>query len=91
MSIKGTEFTKVVADLIKEDLAIIDEIIEEDIEVLADVGNPEKLIGKKYSDWDTNDFQLLAQAYGTSENSLLSKFIFKREYEEVKELERTEG
>jgi len=84
---KETQLTKIVAKLIEEDLAVMDEIVEEDIEALGDIGNPEKLIGKKYEEWTPQDLQMLGQVYGNQEPNRLSKFIFNKEYSKVKELE----
>ena len=84
---KETQLTKIVAELIKEDLAVMDEIVEEDIEALGDIGNPEKLIGKKYEEWTPQDLQMLGQIYGSQEPNRLSKFIFNKEYSKVQELE----
>ena len=84
---KETQLTKIVAKLIEEDLAVMDEIVEEDIEALGDIGNPEKLIGKKYEEWTPQDLQMLGQVYGDQEPNRLSKFIFNKEYSKVQELE----
>ena len=84
---KETQLTKIVAKLIEEDLAVMDEIVAEDIEALGDIGNPEKLIGKKYEEWTPQDLQMLGQVYGNQEPNRLSKFIFNKEYSKVKELE----
>ena len=84
---KETELTKIVAELIEEDLVVMDEIIAEDIEALGDIGNPEKLIGKKYEEWTPQDLQMLGQVYGNQEPNRLSKFIFNKEYSKVQELE----
>ena len=84
---KETQLTKIVAELIEEDLAVMDEIIAEDIDALGDIGNPEKLIGKKYEEWTPQDLQMLGQVYGGQEPNRLSKFIFNKEYGKVKELE----
>ena len=57
---------------------------------LEDVGNPEKLIGKKYETWDEADFQKLTAIYGGLEPNPLSNFIFKREYDKVLKAESAE-
>ena len=84
---KDTIFTEAVKELIESDLEVMDEFIEEEIELLADIGNPEKLIGKKYKDWTPQDLQMLSQIYGASEPNALSELIFRKSYEEVKKLE----
>lgn len=82
-----TLFTRALKEVIAEDLKALDAVIEEDIEVLSHIGNPEKLIGKPYEEWTPQDKQRLAQIYGSDDNTL-DKFIFKREYEDVLEKER---
>ena len=84
---KETPFTRAVDEVIKLKLKAADAYIEEIIEPLSDVGNPEKLIGKKYEDWMPADRQLLARVYGTQEPNPLSNLIFNKEYKKVKELE----
>jgi len=64
-------------------LKAVDEYIEKYIEPLLDIGSPEKLIGKPYNEWTPQDFQMLSVIYGDK----FEKFIFKKEYESVRELE----
>lgn len=68
-------------------IKVMDRVVEDLIEPIADVGNPEKLIGKEYSSWTPQDLQLLTQIYGTQEPNALSDLIFRRKYEEVLALE----
>ena len=71
-------------------LKAIDRIVEDLVEPLSDVGNPEKLIKKPYAQWTPEDLALLTRIYGVGDDSPLSQLIFNREYERVKELEREE-
>lgn len=82
--VKATE--RVVALKVKA----IDQIVNELVEPLSDVGNPEKLIRKEYSQWDADDLALMIKIYGQSEDSPLTRTIFNRTYEKVKELEAEE-
>lgn len=84
---KSTPFTRAVDEVIELKLKAVDAYIEEIVEPLGDVGNPEKLIGKKYEDWDENDRQMLAQVYGAGPDSPLEDFIFNKEFKKVKEAE----
>ncbi|GAG79398.1 unnamed protein product [marine sediment metagenome] len=84
---KETPFTRAVDEVVELKLKAVDAYIEEVIEPLSDVGNPEKLIGKKYEDWTPVDRQLLIRVYGTNEPNPLSNLIFRKEYEKVLELE----
>jgi len=88
--VKETVFTRALDEVIVEDLRALDEVIKEDIEALADIGSPEKLIGKKYNEWTPQDKQMLASVYGVDNESALGKLIFRREYEKVLELEKGE-
>jgi hypothetical protein len=83
--VKDTLFTKALEEVIEEDMKAIDAVIEEDIEVLAELGNPEKLIGKPYEEWTPQDIQQLKQVYGNDET--LNKFMFNKEYKEVLAME----
>jgi len=85
--VKETDFTKMVNEVIELKLKAVDAYIEEIVEPLAEVGNPEKLMGKKYEEFTPQDLQMLAQVYGQNEPNPLSDLIFKKSYEEVKKLE----
>ena len=69
---------------------VMDRVMEDLIEPIADVGNPEKLINKPYEMWTPQDLQLLTKIYGTQEPSVLSNLIFKKTYDRVKEMEEEE-
>ena len=71
-------------------LRAIDIVVERMIEPLEDVGNPEKLLGKKFEDWLPEDIQRLIMIYGTKEPNPLSNLIFRKKYAEVQELEQAE-
>lgn len=78
-----TPFIKAVDEVTEFKLRIADKFIKEYIEPLLDVGSPEKLINKKYEDWDDADRQRLSIIYGDK----LEDYIFTREYKKVRELE----
>jgi len=89
---KDTLFTQALKEVIAEDLKALDEVIEEDVEVLADVGSPEKLIGKPYFDpgyhrnWTEQDILSLYQIYGQGK---IDDFIAKKEIEDLDRLKET--
>ena len=85
---KDTTFTEAAREVIELKMQVIDEYIQDIIEPLTQVGNPEQLIGKKYEDWTPQDLQLLGKVYGNSNDSPLSKLIFNKEYSKVKTLEQ---
>jgi len=91
MEIKN-EFTDIIDEVLKEHLEILEEIIKEEIEPLKDFGSPEKLLGKKYDEWTTEDFQKANAIYG-QQDSYQNWKIKKRDEgvtkmeEEVKRLE----
>ena len=84
---KRDKFSKAVDEVVKLKLKAVDEYIEEIIEPLADVGSPERLLGKKYADWSDADLQRLSRIYGTKEPNPLSETIFNNEYKELKAME----
>ena len=84
---KEDEFSKIIDEIIELKVRIADEFIEDVIEPLADIGNPEKLLGKPYEQWTPQDLQMLGSLYGEEPNPL-SDLIFKKEYEKVKALEK---
>lgn len=81
------DLTTVVQALIEEWKAEIDRFIEQEIEPMSDLGNPEKLIKKKYEEWTEQDKVLLGRIYGSEPNPL-SKFIADREIEELLRLQQ---
>ncbi len=78
---------QVIDEVVELKLKAVDRIIEEFIDPIGEIGNPEKLIGKKYEEWNPQDVQRLSQVYGTGDDTPLSKLIFKRVYDKVKQLE----
>ena len=75
---------KIVDKIIKDMLEEADKYIEQYIEPIGKVGSPEKVLGKEYKNWTPQDFQMMSQVYGDD----LNKFIFGKEYEEVKRMEQ---
>jgi len=88
--VKKTPFLKAIDAVVELKLKAADEYIEGIVEQIADVGSPEKLIGKKYEEWTTQDRQMLSQIYGVEEPNPLSELIFRKSYKEVKDLEESE-
>jgi len=85
---KNTTMTRAAEEVVKLKLQLIDEYIEEIVDVIANIGSPEKLIGKPYEEWTDLDRQLLAQAYGPGDDTPLAKLIFTKEYDKLKVLEQ---
>jgi len=85
---KNTTMTRAAEEVVKLKLQVIDEYIEEIVDVIANSGSPEKLIGKPYEEWTDLDRQLLAQVYGQGDDTPLAKLIFTKEYEKLKALEQ---
>ena len=88
---KQIPLTQAAEKVVEIKMKAVDRLIEELVEPLADVGNPEKLIKKPYEQWDANDIQLLTKIYGQGEDTPLTRTIFNRTYENVKNLEAEEG
>ena len=80
------EFSKVVDEIVESKLRIADEFIKDVVEPLANIGNPEKLLGKPYEQWTPQDLQMLGAIYGKEPNPL-SVLIFKKEYKIVRDME----
>lgn len=87
---KTPQLVKVADLIVEKKMKAIDLLVEQMIEPLSDVGNPEKLIKKPYEQWTPEDLQRLTMIYGTKEPNTLSNFIFNREFEKVKQLESEE-
>jgi hypothetical protein len=87
---KQIQLTKAIDRAIQIKLKAVDAIMEELVEPLADVGNPEKLIKKPYEQWTAQDLQFLRRIYGEGEDTPLTRLIFKKTYERVQELEAQE-
>ena len=85
---KHLDLTEAIQRVVDIKLKALDKVIEDLVEPLADVGNPEKVIGKPYEQWLPEDFTLLTQIYGTGENTPLTTLIFNKEYKKLKEKER---
>ncbi len=77
--------TQAAEEVIALKLKAVDEWIESVVEPLADIGNPEKMIGKPYAMWSPEDLQTLYAIYGKA----LDKFIFQKELKYIQELEKT--
>lgn len=71
-------------EIIELKLKAVDQYIEDVIDPIADVGSPEKLIGKKYKEWTPQDLQMMSMIYGEK----LEKYIFNKEYKNLMELEQ---
>ena len=84
---KKIPLTIAIQEIVELKLKVVDEFIEDVIEPLGEIGNPEKLIGKPYEQWTPQELQALGQIYGNEPNAL-SELIFRKSYEEVKKLEK---
>ena len=87
---KDTPFTKAVDEVIELKMKAIDAYIEEIIEPIEHVGNPEQLIRKPYGEWTPEDLQMLQFVYGSGDDTPLARLIFNKSYQEVQDLEKEE-
>ena len=85
-----TDLEKSMDRAIEVKLKAVDLLVEELIEPLEKIGSPEALIGKPYEQWTAQDLMMLVQIYGQTEPNPLSDLIFKKSYENVKQLEKEE-
>ena len=87
---KKTELTSAIEKVVEVKMKAVDKLVEELVEPLADIGNPEQLIKKPYEQWTGQDLQLLIKIYGQGDNTPLSNLVFRKEFEKVKALEAEE-
>ena len=87
---KKIPLTQATEKVVALKMRAIDIVIDELVEPLEDIGNPEKLIKKPYTQWTPEDLGLLTKIYGIGEDTPLTRTIFNRIYEEVKRLEAEE-
>ena len=90
-----SEMVEAIDEVVAEGLEAIDAIIAEEVDPIADIGSPEKVLGKKVEDWTPFDIELLGMVYGPGEDTPLAKVLMKRDhvefenkFEELKELEK---
>jgi len=89
---KENKYTQAVKEVVELKLKAVDEYIKEFIDPIANIGNPEKLVGAPYDEWKDNQFvlQMLSKIYGTQEPNPLSELIFRKTIEGVRSLEGEE-
>ena len=86
---KREPWTSMVNKVIELKMAVIDEWVKENADMIADVGSPERLVGAPYEQWKDNQLvlQQLSRIYGTEEPNPLSELIYRKSIAEVRELE----
>ena len=84
------EMNKVVDEVVALMIDVADDYLSEMEEQLEVTRSPEKLLGKRYEEFTSQDFSILSQIYGEEEPNPLSNLIFTREYEKLKILEAEE-
>lgn len=83
------DYDKYTDEIIQKTKEQADEYIRENIDPVAKIGNPEKIIGKPYKFWDELDREVLRRIYVYSPEDLQT-FINKKEVEKLWEMaERT--
>ena len=60
---KHLDLTEAIQRVVDIKLKALDKVIEDLVEPLADVGNPEKVIGKPYQQWLPPNFTLFYPIY----------------------------
>jgi hypothetical protein len=81
-----SDMIELIDQVIEEKLNEADKYITEVVDPIADVGSPEKVMGKKYNQWSLEDKQRAGEIFKNSPETL-NKFIFNREFQNLKELE----
>jgi len=87
---KKPDLEKSMDKAIEVKLQAADRLIEELVEPLEDLGNPEKLLGKPYESWSPQELTMMIQIYGQKEPNPLSNLIFRKTYDKVREMEAVE-
>ncbi len=89
MAVKQNIYTQALEEVIATKIKSADAYVEEIMEPLGDVGNPERLMGAPYEEWKDNPqaLQYLASIYGEQEPNPLSELIFRKEIQTVRALE----
>ncbi len=82
-----------IAVMLKADLEILDALVEKEIKPIADLGNPEKLIGKKFEEWTPEDMALLTQIYPNNNDpsNPLNKVVFEHTHQAMLDAEEAEN
>ena len=86
MKPQSVPIIKAVERVVAMKMEAIDLMVEQMVNPLSDVGNPEKLIGKNYDSWTPEDLMRLTEIYKPNPK-VLDNLIFRREYEKVKAME----
>ena len=76
------DYCDLVEECVKKSKEMADAYIKKHIDPIADMGNPERIIGKPYKMWSEQDKQMLRQAYVYSPEEL-EEFIAKQEVDAV--------
>ena len=87
---KKAVLDKSIDKAIRIKMMAVDRLIEDLITPLEIKDNPEDLLGKPYAQWTPQDLELLKRVYGIGDDTVLTRFIFKKTYERVKALEGEE-
>ena len=77
---KQSAFELAVAKYVELQTKVFQRFEEDFIKPLEDIGSPEKLVGRKYEEWTSEDRKRLIAIYGTDKNPL-TDLIFKKDYE----------
>ncbi len=85
---KNIALTSATEEVVALKISVVDEYIEEVVDAIGDVGNPEKLIGKRIDLWSPMEWEFMFAIFGKGPESPLWKVYFNREYEHLQELEQ---
>ena len=78
-----SNLVKAADEVINFKMKAVDSLIEELVEPLEKIGNPEKLIDKPYELWTPQDLQSLYQIYGMGNDTPLTKLVVKKSLEKI--------
>ncbi len=80
---KETSYPDLVAEVLAEDMAIVDEVVREEMKSWPSPGNPEELSGVPWNQWTDQHKQVLLSIYGKT----LEDYIAKKAIAQMREHE----
>lgn len=75
----------VIKRVIDKRLDYIEKVVKDIVEPVADIGHPEKVLGKRYEEWNREDFMKAKAIYRTDEDAL--NWLTKKNLQQIQQLE----
>ena len=78
---------EVVKDEVDRTIKVYEKFKKKEIDPIAKLGNPEKIINKPYEQWNPQDIQMLREVYVYSPEDL-EEFMVKKDVQEVWDIQK---